>query len=224
MAEIKAILFDCDGVLLDSEPMGCEALALAITAAGRKMDRFEAAQIFSGNSSGASLSWIAAQGLDARAVYDHADRLLFTMFEQEIRHIPGIEAVLADFDVPMAVCSNSMIRRLEHSIARSPLAARFLGHIYSAEHVAHAKPAPDLAVFAAKNLGVAPSEAIFIDDNPIGLSCGVAAGCLAVGFVGPSDHRKSIADDLRDAGADYIVHGMAEFHALLCDLSLPLAA
>ncbi len=224
MTDIKAVLFDCDGVLLDSEPMGCEALAQALTGAGRAMDREEAAAVFSGNSSAASLAWIEGQGLDATAVFTEADRILFAMFEREIRHIPGIETVLDGFDVPMAVCSNSGIERLTRSIHRSPLAARFGGHIYSAEHVARAKPAPDLALFAAARLGVAPEAAIFIDDNPVGLRSGVAAGCLPVGFVGPSDHRKDIAQALRDAGARHVVHGMDEFHALLTTLSLPIAA
>ncbi|MBD9528462.1 MULTISPECIES: HAD family phosphatase [Paracoccus] len=217
-----AILFDCDGVLLDSEPLGCGALAQAITAAGFPMDRDEAARIFSGNGGDQSRGWMAQAGLDAEQVFAAADRMLFQMFDQHIPHIPGIERVLWDFDVAMAVCSNSSIRRLDRSIARTPLARRFGPHVYSAEHVARAKPAPDLAIFAAARLGVAPERAIFIDDNPHGILCARDAGCLAVGFIGPSEHREGHADRLLDAGAHHLVHGMDEFHTLLSDLSLPL--
>lgn len=224
MSRFKAILFDCDGVLLDSEPLGCAAVAKAMTAAGVDMTVDEAVMLFCGISAEASFAVMERAGLDADTVFDHADRLLFEMFDQDIPLIEDIERVLWSFDVPMAVCSNSLIRRLDRSIARSPLAKRFGRHIYSAEHVPAAKPAPDLAFFAAAQLGVAPSEAIFIDDNPHGLRCGLDAGCLAVGFIGPSERRKDHAHALRDAGADHVVHGMAELHALLTKLSLPAAA
>ncbi|MDS9469387.1 HAD family phosphatase [Paracoccus sp. MBLB3053] len=218
----KAILFDCDGVLLDSEPLGCEALAQAISAAGVPLTRAEAAQIFSGNGADQSRAWMSDAGLDAKAVFAEADRILFRMFDANVPHVPGIEPVLWDFDVAMAVCSNSSIVRLEKSIMRTPLAMRFAGQVYSAEQVALAKPAPDLALFAANRLGVAPEEAIFIDDNIHGIRCARDAGCLAVGFVGPSEHRPGHAERLLEAGADHLVHGMAEFHDLLNDLSLPL--
>ncbi|MTH79045.1 HAD family hydrolase [Paracoccus aestuariivivens] len=218
----QAILFDCDGVLLDSEPLGCGALAEALTAAGHAMTATEAARIFSGNGAAQSQAWMAAAGLDATVVFADADRRLFAMFDEHIPHISGIERVLWDFDVAMAVCSNSGVARLDRSIARSPLSRRFGPHIYSAEHVARAKPAPDLALFAAARLGIAPKQAIFIDDNPHGILCAREAGCLAVGFVGPSEHRAGHAERLHEAGADHVVHGMDEFHALLGAFSLPV--
>lgn len=224
MREYRAILFDCDGVLIDSEPLGCEALAQAVTAAGLPMTREEATRIFSGNAAQASIAWMRQAGLDAPGVFAESDRILFEMFGRGIPHVEGIEAVLSDFDLPMAICSNSAVRRLDRSIVRTPLASRFGTHIYSAEHVPAPKPAPDLALYACERLGVAPEQAIFIDDNPHGVLCAAAAGCLAVGFIGPSDHRPNHAQTLRDAGADHVVHGMAEFHDLLSRLSLPLAA
>ncbi len=224
MTRFKAILFDCDGVLLDTEPLGCESLSRALTAAGVLMDRYEAARIFSGNSAEASMAWMAARGLDAKPVFDEADRILFEMFDQHIPHIDGIEAVLRDFDLPMAVCSNSLIRRLDASLMRTPLAARFGEHVYSAEMVRLGKPAPDLALFACARLGIQPHEAIFIDDNPHGVTCAKQAGCLAVGFIGPSEHRADHAEVLARAGADHVIHGMGAFHALLSTLTHTLAA
>ncbi|WP_103174635.1 HAD family phosphatase [Paracoccus sp. SY] len=224
MKEYKAILFDCDGVLIDSEPLGCEALARAVSASGLPMTRDEATRIFSGNAAQASIAWMRNAGLDAAAVFGESDRILFEMFDRDIPPVQGIEAVLSGFDLPMAVCSNSAVQRLDRSIARTPLAARFGSHIYSAEHVAAPKPAPDLALFACERLGVAPEQAIFIDDNPHGVLCAAAAGCLAVGFIGPSEHRQGHAQVLHDAGADHVVHGMAEFRELLSRLLLPLAA
>lgn len=222
--EYGAVLFDCDGVLIDSEPFGCEALAQAVTAAGLPMKREEATRVFSGNAAQASMAWMRDAGLDAAKVFAESDRLLFEMFERGIPHIEGIEAVLSGFDLPMAICSNAAVLRLDRSIARTPLASRFGPHIYSGEHVSAPKPAPDLALFACERLGIAPEQAIFIDDNPHGVLCAAAAGCLAVGFIGPSDHRPNHAQTLCDAGAHHVVHGMAEFHDLLSRLLLPFAA
>lgn len=224
MSRFKAILFDCDGVLLDSEPLGCAAVARAMTAAGVDMTVDEAIMHFCGISAEASYAVMERAGLDAGTVFEHADRILFEMFDQDIPLIEDVERVLWSFDVPMAVCSNSLIRRLDRSIARSPLAKRFDGHIYSAEHVPAAKPAPDLAFFAAAQLGVSPCDAVFVDDNPHGLRCGLDAGCLTVGFIGPSERRKDHARTLRNAGAHHVVHGMTELHALLTKFSRTAAA
>lgn len=218
----QAVLFDCDGVLLDTEPMGCEALAQAVTAAGRAMSRDEATRIFSGNDAAQSRDWMAGAGLDAAHVFARADQILFDMFERDVPLIPGIEQLLAELDVAAAVCSNSSVHRLNLSLGRTPLAHRFRRHVYSCDHVGRPKPAPELALFAANRLGIAPARAIFIDDNAHGIRCARAAGCLAVGFIGPSEHRPGHADGLIAAGADRIVHGMAEFRALLDDLAVPM--
>lgn len=221
MADIQAILFDCDGVLLDSEPASCEALARAVTAAGLPMSTSEAVAVFCGHSSTVNRDWLVRAGLDDRAIFDEADRILQQSLDRAIPHVEGVDRVLSDFNVPMAVCSNSTIARLQASIMRSPLAGRFGGHIYSAQHVSAPKPAPELALFASRRLGVAPGQTIFIDDNVPGIRCGIEAGCIAVGFVGPSDSRPDHALVLKDAGAHHVVHGMSEFYDLLTRLALP---
>lgn len=219
MTRIKAVLFDCDGVLLDSEPMGCGALAQALTNAGFAMTMTQARDIFSGNSSQDSRNWIAAQGLAADEIFRESDRLLFEMFERGVPLIPGVEHILASFPLAMAICSNASIDRLSRSVCKTPIAARFGRHVYSADHVALAKPAPDLALHACREIGISPADALFIDDNTHGIECAKTAGCLAVGFIAPNDDRIDHAETLQAAGADYIVHGMDEFHALLTFLT-----
>lgn len=215
MSGFKAILFDCDGVVLDSEGMGCGSLGMAVTELGRPMSLHEARDTFSGNSARDTRQWMTDQGFDADSLFKRADDILFEMFERDIPLMPGVDHVLRDFSLKKAICSNSSIRRLELSVARTSVAPFFDGHIYSAEHVAEAKPAPDLALHACAALGVQPREAIFIDDNVAGVACARAAGCLAVGFIGQSDDRKDHDKTLREAGAHHVVYGMGEFHALL---------
>jgi HAD superfamily hydrolase (TIGR01509 family) len=161
-----------------------------------------------------------SNGLDAEKVMRRSDDVLFEMFDRSVPAIPNVNAVLNDFALKKAICSNSSIERLQRSVGRTSLAAFFGKHIYSAEHVENAKPAPDLALYACRALGVAPHEAIFIDDNMHGIRCAKDAGCLAVGFIGPTDHRKDQDAVLRTAGADHVVYGMEEFYAFL--ESLPL--
>ncbi|GGA81358.1 haloacid dehalogenase [Nitratireductor aestuarii] len=222
MNRIKALLFDCDGVLLDSEPLGCRALAEAVTAAGRPMTFAEARQVFSGCAAEDSRAWMAREGLEAAEVFAESDEILFRMFASSIPLIPGIEAVLRDFPLKMAICSNASHRRLAVSVCRTTIASRFGPHIYSADHVEKPKPAPDLALHACRELGVAPHEALFIDDNFHGIHCAKAAGCLAVGFVGPSDDRPGHDRALWEAGADHVVHGIAEFQNLLRTLTIKI--
>lgn len=219
MMMIRAVLFDCDGVVIDSEPMGCGALAQAMGEAGRLMSSAQARTVFSGSAPQDSRAWMQGQGLDADTVFARSDEILFAMFEDSVPYIPGIETVLRDVPLKKAICSNSSVLRLDLSVCRTPLARYFGRHIYSAEHVKHPKPAPDLALHACRELDVLPREAVFIDDNIHGIGCAKAAGCIAVGFVGPSEDRPHHDRTLRAAGADHIVHSMSEFHTLLTHLT-----
>lgn len=220
---IRAVLFDCDGVLLDTEPVGCACLAEAVTAAGLPMTQVEAAAMFSGSAARESMAKMAALGLDGAKVFPDSDRRLFKRFEEDVPEIDGIFDLLSGCDLPVAVCSNSSLLRLSLSLERTRLAAFFGPHIYSSDHVADPKPAPDMALHACAALGIAPHEAVFIDDNVHGVACAAAAGCIAVGFIGPSEHRAGHAETLRAAGAHHIVHGMPAFAALIAQLSRPQA-
>lgn len=221
---IKAILFDCDGVLIDSEPMGCESLAIAMTRAGIPMDKHEAATLFCGFARAESIERMNTMGVDGKTVYDAADRILFDLFEKHVPLVEGIEDVLATNDLSYAVCSNSSVSRLNLSICKTHIAKYFGHHIYSGESVKAPKPSPDLALFALKQLGISPSDAVFIDDNIQGIRCGRDAGCLTVGFVGPSESRPNHEQILRNEGAHYVVHSLREFQTLIGKLKLPLSA
>ncbi|KEJ95413.1 haloacid dehalogenase superfamily, subfamily IA, variant 3 with third motif having DD or ED [Pseudosulfitobacter pseudonitzschiae] len=224
MTAIELVIFDCDGVLIDSEAMGATALAGAISDAGVPMTTQTAERTFSGAGRDETHALIAGLGLNATHVLTDAGARLEALFAQGVPPVPGMHRLLAALDVPVCVASNSGVDRLRASLGRTPLAAFFGPHIYSADHVAHSKPAPDLALHCLAQMHTAADCAVFIDDNIHGIRCARAAGVLAIGFVGPADHRANHADTLRAAGADHVVHGAEQLGSLLARLTQPSVA
>lgn len=219
MNAIELVIFDCDGVLIDSEAMGATALAGAITDAGVPMTTQTTERTFSGAGGDETRALIDGLGLDSLRVLTDADARLATLFAQGVLPVAGMQRLLTSLDVPVCVASNSGVDRLRASLGRTPLAAFFGPHIYSAEHVQHSKPAPDLALHCLAQMNTAADRAVFIDDNIHGIRCARTAGVLAIGFVGPTDHRPNHADTLRAAGADHVVHGAEQLGALLARLT-----
>lgn len=225
MDKCDLLIFDCDGVLIDSEPLACGALAEAMTAAGHPMTQTEGIFTFCGNGAEPSKAIMREQGLDAEAVYADATRRMNEAFAQRLQAMSGMERVLKAFAVKLAVASNSGIERLRLSLGRTPLWPLFRGHVYSAEHVARGKPAPDLALYCLDQLAVPASKALFIDDNLHGIHCARTAGIRSIGFVDANDPRPDRASVLKNAGADFVVTGAGELFDLLAhELRLTPAA
>lgn len=211
------IIFDCDGVLIDSELPGALATQGAMAAAGVELDLETVRSHFSGDGMAEYLRKLREDfGLDAEAVaIDSRDRL-YAMFDEEVIPVPGMPELLADLPMPACVASNAVITRLARSLQRLPMAKTFGPHIYSAEHVAHAKPAPDLALHCLEKMGVPAHRAAFVDDNPHGIACAVAAGVHAIGFI----ERHNLGDAarlkaLKAAGANHIAIGAEGLRAWL---------
>lgn len=219
MTRIDLVIFDCDGVLIDSEPLGAQALAEAISAAGHPMTRQAAETMFSGSGRVQTSALIKGLGLAVDAVLADADQRLAALFAKGVQPVAGIEPLLKSLDAKICVASNSSLLRLGASLGRTPLAALFEPHIYSADHVIKAKPAPDLALHCLAQMGTPADRAVFVDDNIHGIGCARAAGVLSIGFVGPSDHRADHAGTLRRAGANHVVHGAEELRQLLAELT-----
>ena len=219
MSNVELIIFDCDGVLIDSETMGATALAGAITDAGVPMTAQAAERMFSGAGYGETCALIERLGLAFAPVIVDADARMSALFDDGVSPIQGMHSVLASLQVSVCVASNSSVARLHNSLGRTPLAAFFGSHIYSADHVQHSKPAPDLALYCLAQMKMSAERAVFVDDNTHGIRCARAAGVLAIGFVGPTDHRAGHADRLRAAGADHVAHGAAALQELLTRLT-----
>ena len=136
----------------------------------------------------------------------------------------GIEALLASLQhTPVAVASSSAIAKLRQGLVVTNLLRRFGPHVYSAEQVPRGKPAPDLFLYAAESLDVAPALCLVIEDSLAGVTAARAAGMTAIGFTGTALRPVPHAEALRQVGAAVTVHRHEDMLAAMRDLDARMA-
>ncbi len=184
------VIFDCDGVLVDSEGIVVRILGELLAEQGAPMTPDEIIHVFVGRSEHTILNAVGEQiaAREGRAVSpDIGDRfrtLYRDAFEHELQRVDGVSEALEAITLPSCVASSSTVARLRHTLELTGLLERFEGRIFSAEQVAHGKPAPDLFLFAAATLGVEPSACAVIEDSQYGVQAARAAGMRSFGYAG----------------------------------------
>jgi HAD superfamily hydrolase (TIGR01509 family) len=217
----QAILWDCDGVLIDSELLACKVAADCYTRAGYSLTALEYIERFFGHSR-AQIAAIIRQetGEDLAAAIDwtQVDAARRKLFEAHLEPVAGVTHLLRQASARkllMAVASGSGLRRLEHSLKLTGLWDLLAPHIYSTEQVARGKPAPDIYLFAADKLGVRPSRCIVIEDSRHGTHAGKAAGMTVYGFTGGGHCSPELGPSLQEAGADAVFSDIPSLQAAL---------
>jgi HAD superfamily hydrolase (TIGR01509 family) len=208
---IRAVIFDCDGVLVDSEALSNRALSEALAEAGLAMSPAECRVAFMGRSWASCLELIEER-LGAAAPSDLEDAYRARMhaaFERELRPVPGIEGALDAIELPVCVASSGPPSKIRHSLGLTGLLPRFEGSIFSAVEVARGKPAPDLFLHAAARMGWESATCAVVEDAPVGVEAAAAAGMTAFGYAGDGD-----APALEAAGAR-VFTDMSELPELL---------
>lgn len=212
---IRAVIFDCDGVLVDSEPVANAILAEVLTEIGLPTTAQESIRDFMGRSWAHAVE-VASGRLGRPAPPELRQRYrerLFSAYAAGLAPVPGIAAVLDALDgarLPRCVASSGDHERIRRGLRAAGLLDRFPdAQIFSADDVAHGKPAPDLFLHAAAQMGFDPASTAVVEDSPAGVEAGRAAGMTVLGYAGHTD-----AAILREAGA--IPFGsMAELPGLL---------
>jgi HAD superfamily hydrolase (TIGR01509 family) len=213
-APLRLVIFDCDGVLVDSEPPTNRVIARELTAMGWPMTPDDAERIFLGMTSEAMVPVVEARlgiKLPDDWVHGFVQRLI-KVFEQEVEPIPGaIETLRAlnEMHVSWRVASNSSHAEMAAKFARVCISKLVAGRLHSHHDVPQGKPAPDIYLAAAAAEGAAPAECLVIEDSARGAQAAVAAGMQCLGFA-----RRSDGADLRAAGA-VPFHSMFELPALI---------
>jgi len=218
MAAPGLVIFDCDGVLVDSEPLAMRVLLEIVASRGVVLDPATGYERFLGRSLASVCQDLdAAFGIDLDAPALEAMRQrLYATFEAELKPIPGIERVLAQLKTPFCVASSSQPERIALSLRVTGLLPHFEGRLFSASMVRHGKPAPDLFIHAAAAMGCPPGATVVIEDSPVGIAAARAAGMRVLGFLGGSHATgKAHRAALEALGPDAVLDDMRELPGLL---------
>lgn len=207
----ELVIFDCDGVLVDSEPIANRELAAALSEAGLPTTPEESMRRYMG------MSWPAAHALFeqqlGRALPPAFEldfwRRLDAALRAELVAVPGIHAALDAIPTPTCVASSGRIDKMRVTLGLTGLYERFEGRIFSAADVPRAKPFPDLFLHAAAQMRALPARCAVVEDSPRGVQAGVAAGMRVFGYAARTDAR-----ELAAAGA-HVFTDMAELPALV---------
>jgi HAD superfamily hydrolase (TIGR01509 family) len=181
---VTAVIFDCDGTLVDSEPLARIAWERALAPHGQTMSEADLAEVV-GLPYPRVHAHFAARGPlpDVEAFWPALSRELFALIDDELEAFPDAVATLHDLrgrGVPVAVASSSPRERLERTLRRAGLADCFDASV-AGDEVAHGKPAPDLFLAAARAVGALPQACVVVEDSAPGVEAGLAAGMAVLG-------------------------------------------
>ena len=210
-ADFKLVIFDCDGVLVDSEPITNRMMAEDMTKHGLPMTRDEAIELFVGGTIHSVFELARSKGaaLPDNWVDDFYERMIETL-RKEVTIIPGVEGVLDALDrvgIPYCVASNGPVRKMEATLGATGLWDRLQGRLYSAHDVGVAKPDPGLFLHSALQMRVIPSDAVVIEDSNSGVRAAETARMRCFGYTRDTPEAKLTAhgaipfDDMADLPA-----------------------
>jgi HAD superfamily hydrolase (TIGR01509 family) len=207
------IIFDCDGVLVDSEVLSCRCLCEALAGCGIEVGLEETLDLFLGRSLDAVLDHFQALG---RSIPPQFPAELMAKVQETFRAalcpIEGVGSVVERLQMPYCVASSSALDRVSLSLSLTGLARHFGDRLYTAQMVDRGKPAPDLFLYAARRMQAEPARTLVIEDSVSGVRAAKAAGMTVWGFVGGSHYReRDGAANLHAAGADRVFARMADF-------------
>lgn len=207
----QLIIFDCDGVLVDSEAIQNRVFTRMLNEAGLAINYDEVVRQFVGRKMSDCLA-VVEQRLGSPLPADFEARLqqrTFAAFESELKPVHGVEQALSHIDAAVCVASNGSLDKMRKTLGLTGLLPRFEGRMFSAAQVAQPKPHPDLYRYAAREMRADPAARAVIEDSRIGVQAGVAAGMAVFGFAAARQ-----GEALTAAGAR-VFNDMRELQALL---------
>ena len=209
---ISLVIFDCDGVLVDSEPISCRVMAEALTAEGLEYTTEGIYRDFMGRAWDDSLAMIEARlGRPTRAGFtDDFRAARDAALLEEVEPIPGVREAIEAMEAEFCVASSGAHEKIRLTLGKTGLLPLFEGAIFSATEVEQGKPAPDLFLHAARTMGHEPGRCAVVEDTPVGIAAARAAGMAAFGFVDNSSE-----ESLEAAGAHRTFSDMRDLPALL---------
>ena len=212
MSRFDLVMFDCDGVLVDSEHLSIRLDSILLAQLGWPLAEAEIVERFVGRTEAAMRAEIEAHlGRDIGPEWEAFSEEYVRLFATDLEPVDGIVAALdavAAAGLPSCVASSGGHEKIRRNLATTGLLPRFAGRIFSADDVEHGKPAPDLFLHAAAVMGVAPDRCAVVEDSRPGVAAARAAGMSAFGYGGGvtpaaalEGSRTTVFSDMRDLPA-----------------------
>ena len=218
-SRFELVIFDCDGVLVDSEPIINQAHAHVLTVCGYPITEQDLVERFCGISDAEMLGVIEREwGRALPASYAERVGLMIAAGFQSLAAIAGVAEVLDWLPLPVCVPSSSSPEQIRHKLELTDLLRHFGESLFSATMVARGKPTPDLFLYAARHLTTAPDRCLVVEDSPAGIGAAVAAGMTAIGFSGGSHCGLDHGARLEARGAALVIADMRELTTAIAKL------
>jgi HAD superfamily hydrolase (TIGR01509 family) len=223
---VDLIIFDCDGVLVDSEVISCRAHAETLTRHGYPITADQVLTRFLGVSDREARQTIEAE-LGRKLPDDFESQMkqaALQRYADDLRHIPYINEAIAAIALPKCVASSGTPEKIRHGLTCAGLFDLLAPNIFSATQVKRGKPAPDLFLFAADRMQASPARCLVIEDSVAGITGALAADMTVLGFHGGSHCRPGYADTLRAAGATVTFDDMRQLPGLIAQIRASAAS
>ncbi len=222
---MKLVIFDCDGVLINSEEIYVDSELEFLSNAGFQYERKAYMAAFMGLSDEdwrvkmeATLRQRKSQPLPGN-FFESLKSFVMQRSESELQAISGVRGAVSDLDIPCCVASSSRLSNLRWKLEHTGIADLFSAGVFSAEMVDRGKPAPDLFLHAAATLAIEPEHCIVVEDSANGVTAGKAAGMTVIGFTGgghcPADHEAI----LMSSGAQVVIDSFANLGSTISGLA-----
>lgn len=212
MSAFKLAIFDCDGVLVDSERITCEVLTQCLAELGLVMDSQEVWRLFVGKSIPKSMEMIGEMlgERPSESMWQEFAKRANAALKEDVEAVKNIETALDALEIPYCVASNGDFAKMNTTLGATGLLPRFQDKMFSATQVKAGKPAPDLFLLAAETMGCAPQDCVVIEDSPTGVTAALAAGMTPFGYA-----HWTPRETLQEAGALVLFDDMAQLPQLI---------
>ena len=215
MARYKQVIFDCDGVLVDTEIVAAEVTTKMFARCNVHISVEDYITMYTGKTiSGLFTALLAPEDLkrvDIKALAEECDQDIYN----QLRPVAGMKEVVSAIQLPKAVVSNSRLWQVKKAVKHVGLEDAFNGNFFSAEMVANPKPHPDVYLHASQTLKVSPDQCLVIEDSKSGVKAAATAGMTVIGFAGASHIRNGHAEALIEMGAEKVAKSPDELQQLL---------
>ncbi|MER2490511.1 HAD family hydrolase [Catenovulum sediminis] len=218
--DIQLVIFDCDGVVVDSEIISAHVLVNQLQKIGISIDSAYVMQHFLGCNFATVKKHLAeyfpiALPTHFEEVYREA---LLLEFEQQLTTTPGFAAMLEKLNIPYCIATSSSPQRTAKALKLVGLETHFSGRVFTASEVKNGKPAPDLFLHAAKQMSVEPSHCLVLEDSPAGIQAGLSANMQVVNYRGGAHLKAQNSPAEQPQQADFTIFNWPQFAQLCASL------